>query len=168
MSQTGRSASPTGKFVVFIGAAGAIAGILTGVIDASKWYQEITGKKTPAQTTASLYQGAQQHYSENDRLRAAEGAKAVIALEPNHKEAHKLLAACYLKDGNLSGAAIECNTATHIDPDDMTAQYGLATALRGLGSYAEARDAYRVILRHPRSTPAQREEAGKYLRELGG
>lgn len=168
MSYTDRTAPSNGKFVVFVGVVGAIVGILSGVIDVGNWYQEITGRKTPAQTTASLFERAQQYYSEDDRPRAAEGAKTVIALEPNHKEAHKLLAGCYLKDGNLSGAATECKTATHIDPDDMTAQYGLATALRGLGSYAEARDAYRVILKHPRSTPAQREEAGKYLRELGG
>ncbi len=121
----------------------------------------------PTLTASAHYQKAKFYFLEHNRPLAIKEAKQALLLEPTHKEAHKLLGACYGIDQNMEGAAEEYKEATTIDPDDTEAELGLAVALQSEGNRQDAKEAYQYVLRHPQSTPSQRQVALAQIQRLG-
>lgn len=148
-----------GRFAIVIASICAIGYVLlTPVKSASH--------ATP-QSAAVHFQKAEIYFQEHNRPLAIKEAKQTLFLEPTHKEAHKLLGACYGIDQNMEGAAEEYKEAAAIDPDDTEAELGLAVALQSEGSRQEAKEAYRYVVRHPQSTATQRQAALAQLKVLG-
>jgi Tfp pilus assembly protein PilF len=132
-------------------------------------------KTSPAlpQNTYSVSDSAEAHYEKaktfffaHDRPDAIQEAKLAIQIKPSYDDAHKLLASCYGIDDNLDAAAAEFKTASDINPDDMEAEMGLATALDAEGERQKADDVYRYILRNPASNPDQLRQAKARLHSL--
>lgn len=124
------------------------------------------------ETAEAHFQKALHLKDQRNRPQAEQEARQAILLQPTHKEAHKLLAACYMNDGStknggqdssLSAAANEYTRAVEIDPDDMEAKLGLAVALESLGQHDSARDAYSVVAKHHASNAEQRKIASLRL-----
>ena len=113
------------------------------------------------------YQKAKQYFFQHDRPLAEQEAQQAILLRPSHKEAHKLLGACYGIDQNMDAAASEYKDATTIDPEDMEAELGLAMSLEAAGNKQGAKEAYRYILRNPQSNPNEMQLARSRAHLLG-
>ena len=113
------------------------------------------------------YQKAKQYFFQHERPLAEQEARQAILLKPTHKEAHKLLGACYGIDQNMDAAASEYKDATTIDPEDMEAELGLAMSLEAAGNKQEAKEAYRYVLRNPQSSSSEIQMARSRLRLLG-
>jgi Flp pilus assembly protein TadD len=123
---------------------------------------------TPVRETATdHYQKGKQYFFDHNRPMAIKEAKLAIAIEPTHEEAHKLLGACYGVDQNMDAAAAEYQEASDINPDDVEARLGLATAEEALGERIQATIAYRYVINHPQSTANQHEIALARLKALG-
>jgi len=146
-----------------IGVLGVLAGIAANVDEIrARWLP-----RPPAKTSAWHFQKAKRYFFENNRPLAIEEANQVVALSPTHKDAYKLLGACYGIDKNMEAAAAAYKEACAIDPNDPEALLGFGVALEGVGSDEEARSVYQKVARHPVSTDAQRNQARAYLKTLG-
>lgn len=113
------------------------------------------------------YQKAKQYFFQHERPLAEQEARQAILLKPTHKEAHKLLGACYGIDQNMDAAASEYKDATAIDPGDMEAELGLAMSSEAAGNKQEAKEAYRYVLRNPQSSPNEIQMARSRSHLLG-
>src|SRR5688572_424145 len=100
----GRSISARAVFVRV-----AIATTLVGLIF-------LTGLTHPTESTDRTYQRARQYFDAKNRPKSVELAQLVIKREPAHKEAHKLLGACYGIDGNIRASIAAYEAACRIDP----------------------------------------------------
>jgi Tfp pilus assembly protein PilF len=147
-----------GRLLVLAACSGAIAYVLMTPAKSAK--QPVTV------SADAYYQKAKQFFDLHNRPDAEKEARQAILLEPSHKEAHKLLGACYGIDQNLDAAAAEYKEAVSIDPNDAEAELGLGMSLEGVGNKPEAKQAYHYVLLDPQSTDSQREIAHTRLRLL--
>lgn len=142
-----------------------LAALCTILITAYFLYDRYSPKTPPVD---QLFTQAQQAYHEHDLPSAIDKAKQVVQQQETHRDAHKLLASCYVQDGNpqhLQGAANEYQRAMQLAPDDMETELTLAALLDKMGRRAEARDAYRVVAKRVK-TGAQHDIAVEQLRAL--
>ncbi len=158
------------KFLLVSGIVGFIASICTVLAFILPLFKSTPA--APSDTAEAHYQKAVQLRDQHNRPLAEEEARQAIMLQPTHREAHKLLAACYMTDGSvdngsqsssLSSAANEYTRAVEIDPDDMEAELGLAVALESLGQRSSARNHYAIVAKHHGSSQEQREIATSRL-----
>ena len=145
-----------GRLLVLAACTGAIAYVLM---------TPAKSVKQPVPVSANAhYQKARQFFDLHNRPAAEGEARQAVLLEPTHKEAHKLLGACYGIDQNLDASAAEYKEAVNIDPNDAEAELGLGMSLEGVGNKPEAKQAYHYVLLNPQSTDSQREIAHTQLR----
>jgi len=166
----GRPSRPKGKVfqkgAAIIGMLGVVAGIAANVDEIrDRWFHP-RPLQTATEAATSHFQKAKRYFFENNRPLAIEEANQVVALSPTHKEAYKLLGACYGIDKNMEAAAAAYKEACDIDPNDPEALLGFGVALEGVGSNEEARSVYQKVARHPVSTQVQRNQARSYLKAL--
>ncbi len=144
-----------------------LGGYLTGSFDFRQFVATGDIAERPEFDTDFLYSRAYELYENNDRAMSGDIARRIIYLKPNHKDAHKLLAAIALRDRDFNRAADECKRLIEIDPSDMNAYLGFGTALRRVGQPEKAEKAFRTVASSPLSSEQQREEAFIHLSELG-
>jgi len=118
------------------------------------------------ETSEFHYQQAKQFFDSKNRTQAIEEARQAIQIEPANIGSWKLLGACYGIDRNMEDSVAAYERATKIDPDDVEARLGLATALEATGKKSEAVQAYRVVLRHPKATIEQSQLARQRVNSL--
>ena len=142
--------------------------LILGACSGAVAYVLMTPAKSAKQplTADAYYQKAKQFFDLHNRPDAEKEARQAVLLEPTHKEAHKLLGACYGIDQNMEAAAAEYKQAVNIDPNDAEAELGFGMSLEGVGSKPEACQAYHYVLLDPQSTNSQREIAHTRLRSL--
>jgi Flp pilus assembly protein TadD len=109
---------------------------------------------------------ARGHFADKNRPQAVVEARRVLELEPEHVGARKLLGACFGIDRDMASAAREYEEAARVDPDDMEARCGLATALEASGKRQEAASVYRFVQRNPKATAEQANLARQRLSAL--
>jgi cytochrome c-type biogenesis protein CcmH/NrfG len=123
------------------------------------WWHEIAAARSPYEDTDYLYDQANQFYKNDDRALARDVARRILILQPAHKNAHKLLAAIYLKNQDYGSALAECREVSRIDPADITSRFGMASALREMGHSEEASRVLETVIQSAHSTPSERDEA---------
>lgn len=159
IGQAPNAKSIIGRVFVIAACSGAVAYLM--LIPAKS-------SSRPAVASADThYQKAKQYFFQHERPLAEQEARQAVLLKPTHKEAHKLLGACYGIDQNMDAAASEYKDATTIDPEDMEAELGLAMSLEAAGNKQEAKDAYRYVLRNPQSNLSETQMARSRSRLLG-
>ena len=147
-----------GRLLVLVACTGAITYVLM---------KPTKPAKQPVTLSAdAYYQKARQSFDLHNRPFAEKEARQAISLEPTHKEAHKLLGACYGIDQNLDASAAEYKEAVKIDPNDAEAELGLGMSLEGVGNKPEAKQAYNYVLLDSQSSLSQRQLAHTRLRLL--
>lgn len=149
---------------------GVFVFLMGGLFNGSLNFEQFSAASSPAERPEFdpeyLYARAFQLYESNDRTMSRDIARRVIVLKPDHKNAHKLLAAIAMRDEDFSAAVAECKRLIDIDPADMTGQLGMGSALRRMGDAKKAEEVYRSVLSSPYSNEKQREEAHLNLAEM--
>jgi cytochrome c-type biogenesis protein CcmH/NrfG len=123
------------------------------------WWRDVASATSPYEDTDYLYDQASQFYRNDDRALAHDVARRILILQPGHKNAHKLLAAIYLKNQDFASALAECREVSRIDPTDVTSQLGMASALREMGHSEEASRILETVIQSEHSTREERDEA---------
>ena len=147
-----------GRLLVLVACTGAITYVLMT--------PEKPAKRPVTLSADAYYQKARQSFDLHNRPVAEKEARQAVLLEPTHKEAHKLLGACYGIDQNLDASAAEYKEAVNIDPNDSEAELGLGMSLEGVGNKPEAKQAYHYVLLDPQSSLSQRQIAHTRLHLL--
>ena len=131
------------------------------------WWRDVQAEPFLYNDPDFLYDRALAYYRSDDRAIARDISRRVLMVQPEYKGAYKLLTAIYLKDKNFQKAEEAARAAAKIDPTDMDAQLGVATALHGQGMDAAAAEAYEIVLNSKTSTATQQDAALRSLTELG-
>ena len=143
-----------------------LGGSLTGYFNFREVFSDSQAAERPEFDPEYLYARALQLYEGKDRATARDVARRVIHLKPNHKDAHKLLAAIAMREQDYRAALEACKRLLMIDPVDMNGQLGVGIALRKMGETRKAEEAFRAVIGSDYSTDKQREEAHLHLAEL--
>jgi tetratricopeptide (TPR) repeat protein len=129
------------------------------------------GQKPPPRKTDAEYlrllAQAKAAFGRHDRKQAVHLAKLSVSEHPND-EAYKVLGASYGLDGNISQSIGAYRRAIELDPTDMEARLGLATAFKKGNRYQEAESVYRFVLEDLHTTPHQADTAQSLLRAIEG
>jgi tetratricopeptide (TPR) repeat protein len=134
--------------------------------DFRAWWQDLASMRSPYEDADYLYDQAAQFYKRDDRALARDVARRILILQPEYKNAHKLLAAIYLKNQDYASALAECKEVSRIDPSDVTSRLGMASALREMGHSEEASKVLEAVIQSQYGTPDERDAAEFGLAQL--
>jgi tetratricopeptide (TPR) repeat protein len=120
----------------------------------------------PDENAELLYTLAQRYDRQGDHAYAAALARRITYVDPRHVNARKFLASAALRRKDYEEARRWCDEALRINPADVSARLGLATAYRGLGRKEEARTTLKSIIKDTRYSALERGTAQAALNEL--